>query len=399
MAVTHTTKPRKLRSHVPLPAISAVAIAMAALLLPAPPAMSEGGAPGVTKGFAITWFQPALHYGDGDCPDGVNEEQDWKAVFTKEGKSPAEIEHLLSHPTSPEFGEAELHRGPHGENVCADPASAPDPSWKTAKSRISDGLNLDGTKDGAATAATCKHEKFVGADGRTGIDNQLYRVLGCSKGHRGQGHAGFITNYLNERMREGMVTYLIEVAGVHDGRNDDDVQVGIYLGLDPLRQNAAGGVQSDTTLRISADPRWHNLVHGKIRDGVLTTDAFDVNLPSDPLWIPGFNFKQARLRLEFQPDGGLKGILAGYHDWFPIYWGLAKTAFQYEKFSGGNCPAVYDAFRRMADGDPDPKTGQCTAISVAYGVEAVPAFLVHPKDAKPNKTAQASQPVSTAEIR
>jgi len=381
-------------------ALSAVsALGVAALFLPASSAAAEAPAAGKTMGFAITWFQPALRYGDGDCPDGVNEELDWKAIFTKQGRSPAEIQNLLDHPVSPEFMEAELHRGPHGENVCADPASAPDTSWKTGKSRISYGMNLDGTADGAATAKTCKHEKFVGDNGEPGVDNQLYRVLACSKGHRGQGHAGFITNYLNERMREGMVTYLIEVSGVRDGRNDDDVQVAVYLGLDPLKQNAGGGVQSDMTLRVSADPRWHNTTHGRIKDGVLTTDAFDVNLPSDPLWIPGFNFKQARLRLELQADGSLKGILAGYHDWYPIYWGLAKTAYNYEKFSGGNCPAIYNAFQRMADGNPDPKTGQCSAISAAYGVEAVPAFLSHPKDAKANKTAQAGAPVSTAGLR
>ena len=391
MGTVDAARGKSFKSYASLVAVSLVILAGTAI-----PAHA---APGATMGFAITWFQPALHYGDGDCPEGVNDEQDWKAVFRKEGRSPAEIANLLSHPVSPEFADAELHRGPHGENVCADPASAPDPSWKTAKSPVSFGMNLDGTADGAATANSCKHDKFTGVDGTQGVDNQLYRVLGCSKGHRGQGHAGFITNYLNERMREGMVTYVIEVTGVRDPRNDDDVQVGIYQGVDPLKQNAAGGVQSDTTIRISADPRWHNLVHGKIKDGVLTTDAFDVNLPSDPIWIPGFAFKRAHLRLELQPDGSAKGMLAGYHEWFPIYWGLAKTGPQYEKFSGGNCPAIYSAFQRMADGDPDPKSGQCQSISVAYGVEAVPAFLVHPKDAKANRTAGTSAPITTAENR
>ena len=67
--------------------------------------------------------------------------------------------------------------------------------------------------------------------------------------------------------------------------------------------------------------------------------------------------------------------------------------------SAGNCPAMYAAFKQMADGDPDPKTGQCTTISSAYGVEAVPAFLVHPpegKGAKTAKTAQANQPMKAA---
>jgi hypothetical protein len=72
---------------------------------------------------------------------------------------------------------------------------------------------------------------------------------------------------------------------------------------------------------------------------------------------------------------------------------MAKTGFLLEKFSSGNCPAMYAAFKQMADGDPDPKTGQCTTISSAYGVEAVPAFLIHP-EGKGAKTAQANQPAN-----
>jgi hypothetical protein len=41
----------------------------------------------------------------------------------------------------------------------------------------------------------------------------------------------------------------------------------------------------------------------------------------------------------------------------------------------------------MADAYPDPKTGENMAISAAYAVEAVPAFIVHD-----NKTAAAEAP-------
>jgi hypothetical protein len=34
--------------------------------------------------------------------------------------------------------------------------------------------------------------------------------------------------------------------------------------------------------------------------------------------------------------------------------------------------------KKLADGYRDPKTGQCTALSTAYQIEAVPAFLIHP---------------------
>jgi hypothetical protein len=228
-------------------------------------------------------------------------------------------------------------------------------------------------------------------------------VMGCSKIHRGSrakdGHDAFAIEYLNERMREGLVTYLIEVTGIQDPRNTDNVEVSVYQGIDPLVQDGAGGVQADSSIRISADTRWQSHVHGRIKDGVLTTDPFDFDLRSDAVWLPEFHFKKARLKLDIQPDGSLKGHLGGYEDWASIFWGLAKTGFLLEKFSAGNCPAIYNAFQRMADGDKDPKTGQCTTISTDYGVEAVPAFLIHPADSKGSKTAQAAEPAKTAEAR
>lgn len=52
-----------------------------------------------------------------------------------------------------------------------------------------------------------------------------------------------------------------------------------------------------------------------------------------------------------QPDGSLKGQLGGYQDWATIFWGLTKIGFLLEKFSSGDCPAIHNAFQRMAGGD------------------------------------------------
>jgi hypothetical protein len=43
------------------------------------------------------------------------------------------------------------------------------------------------------------------------------------------------------------------------------------------------------------------------------------------------------------------------------------------------CPLEYKLLESLADGYPDPDTGKCTHISLAYAVEAVPAFIVHPE--------------------
>jgi hypothetical protein len=59
---------------------------------------------------------------------------------------------------------------------------------------------------------------------------------------------------------------------------------------------------------------------------------------------------------------------------------------------GFDCPSFSQAVRRYADGLKDPKTGQCMGISMAFEVNAIPAFVIHPEDAK--KTASVAPTVS-----
>ncbi len=46
-----------------------------------------------------------------------------------------------------------------------------------------------------------------------------------------------------------------------------------------------------------------------------------------------------------------------------------------------DCASEYKTFVMMADGDPDPETGQCTTISAAHRLVGIPAFVIH--DTKP----------------
>ena len=43
--------------------------------------------------------------------------------------------------------------------------------------------------------------------------------------------------------------------------------------------------------------------------------------------------------------------------------------------AGIDCAGEYNTLKKLADGMRDPKTGQCTAISSALELKAVPAFV------------------------
>ena len=87
-------------------------------------------------------------------------------------------------------------------------------------------------------------------------------------------------------------------------------------------------------------------------------------------------FRDARLRLELQPDGTARGGLYGFqpveelYDIFGSKAGPAGAAAL-----GYTCSGLYAALTSQADGDYDTASGTCTSLSVGYQFEAVPAFI------------------------
>jgi len=153
-----------------------------------PAAPDQAGSGLKTLGFAVTSLPFALAKNEDDCPDGM-------ALTAKEiylaSISPAEHARLSMPENLKEFEQKAFHT-PDGKDFCQ-AADYPRAQQRTTHSKISYGMNLDGTTDGHATDTTCAHEKFTGPDGGPEIDNQSYRVLACSSNYRGfRGEEGYL---------------------------------------------------------------------------------------------------------------------------------------------------------------------------------------------------------------
>jgi hypothetical protein len=353
-------------------------------------------AAGKTEGYVISSFMTSVYNDPETCPEGLNDGPDNKDVVARvpDPELRAKIAKILPE----DLAHLMTHRGPNWADVChleaavsdpsvpSGPLSVPDPGMKTVQGKISYGENLDGTKDGAATASTCGHEKFAGPNGQKAIDNQLFRVLGCTVGF---GPQGWFRIYASQQMRDGDRTILVQVSGVEDPRNSDHVQVSVYDGADSMVKDPKGNILRDVSYRAVQDTRRRATTTGRIVDGVLTTAPFDLTV-----WKVRYTGAQipttiqsARLKLTFQPDGSAKGTLVGYENWQDIYRLLVHTGANDELPLFFTCPGVYRAFQRFADGDKDPKTGQCRAVSASYDIEVTPAHIIPPST--PDKTVQA----------
>jgi len=290
-----------------------------------------------------------------ECPNGQAEwgpREQFKALYIQDGKKRTLEESQLKQEAAIWFPTLEPDRFP----------------YKEASGKIAYGLNLDGK--------TGDHD-FTSPEGVPGIDNQLYRAIGCNDIFRGP--TGIVYDISNQWMHTHNYNRLIiELTEVDSLSNDEDVVVTLYRGRDSLLMDGTGKrVIPGGTQRIDArwGKRFVRRMHGRIVNGVLLTEPTDLTLPYEVLVPLEEFYLGARLQLKLSPDKA-EGILAGYvnvDDWYR--WFNKGWATVFQSYGRMASQSLYKKLRVLADGYPDPKTGENTAISMAAQLQFTQVFL------------------------
>jgi hypothetical protein len=336
-----------------------------------------------TIGYVLTslyWSIYQTPNGKTECPKGFNDgpREQYAALYPNDGKKRSVIETQLKLESETWY-----------------PANTPDPTpFHEATGAISYGMNLDG-KIGP--------NDFTSPDGERGVDNQLFRALGCIIGYRGPDgiEAIFLPKAILDLRFDRM---MIELTNVHDLTNDDNVQVTVYRGLDRLLTDATGNkVMPGGSQRI--DDRFGKSFikqfRGKIVDGVLTTEPVDrLVIPWTEMDSPTIQIMRgARLRLKLTPTSA-EGMLAGYTYVDTWYKQLLRNDSTHHLSNGQiSGISVYKALRRLADGYPDAATGANTAISSALNAEFAQVFIQHPPGEAVKAELQRTAPAAPATSR
>jgi hypothetical protein len=344
----------------------------------------SGAAPPVRGYVMARWNEeiPDEEYA-GDCPAGLNVTEE--EYFPEQWATwMAERIRLRNEGGYLPWDDARLP-----PDACQDPLVQSDPGYFTLDGPATvHGLDLDGqvSKRMAGDTASCAHDDFDGHGGQTGIDNQVWRLMGCVRGYR--------PNDLMDRLHEGNVMIkeggyglLLEISGMDDPLNDDEIEVQVLSANHPVTVNAVGDLTEHVSYTAHKEARYHNEVaKGKIENGILTTEPVDLRIKVKQQTMDNeFWFRDARLRAEVMPDGRIKGIVGAYWDMENMFYTLNEHWIG-EHHQGRNaamnrgfmCAGIYHAMPRVADGHPGPETGNCTSISTALHFEAVPAFVIRP---------------------
>jgi type VI protein secretion system component Hcp len=339
---------------------------------------------GASKVFVVSWMAAVADSRDDQCPkmNTKPSQADYYALMTPEraaaqraalkDKGGADTQHLP-------------YRGPDEMNVTLLPGIVPDPGFFEPAVDVVQGFNLDGDDGkGRPPRGVRKHKNYVSPDGETGIDNQLFALQGCIQGWR---RRGFLPMISNDMRRAGALSILVEVSGIDNEQNDDDVAVTLMYSTDPMKRDGTSKIiLPDYTFRVTDDPSYTQdfvRFHGKIVNGVLITEPLKKKIfvhegPAGITW----SLADARMRLQFLPDGSMKALMGGYRDWREVLAAAFFRSSDYENTIGFQAPGMYEAAKRAADGLQDPVTGEFTGISAAYELEGVPAFVPKAQDVR-----------------
>ena len=344
----------------PWAGIAAGAVCAAAILSGAhsSDSIADGSVAGLIDGkigYALTdarWAIRQTENGETECPDGFNEgpRAQFRALYPDGGT----------------VAETRLER----ESASRFPLDKEDNfPYREAQGKFAIGLNLDG-KVGPTD--------FTSDEGEPGVDNQLFRAIGCTRLFRAPD--GTFAHFTNMWVREmNFNRILVELSDVDSLIDDDAVNVTLYRGKDRLMTDATGAnIMPGGSNRV--DERFgKKFIHhlkGKIEDGVLTTEPADVRWPwAVFLQRPGaYDIRGLRFNVNLGPEHA-DGLVAGYADIEAWYAQLIRSwSTHHSSYGGLSQPSLYRQLLRLADGYPD-ESGAMTALSSAITVRMTQVFI------------------------
>jgi len=226
------------------------------------------------------------------------------------------------------------------------------------------GFDIDGMNSLGTDPNGCYKEDLIDPNGNTGIDNAFSALIPALE----TTEAVALESLVQQSINNGNLLLMVEISGVQDWQNDDCVDVSIWRGQGtPL-------IGTDGTLMLHQsffkDKTMPNSNIGGIQiiDGKLEARPMNVELPVQVL-DESLNFKltEGGLYIELTEEGDMSGFFTGA---LPI-----QTLTDITTLPDVNLPEiVQDLVASAADLYPQ-EDGTCSAISVAFEYNAIPAFF------------------------
>jgi hypothetical protein len=334
-----------------------------------------------TRSYVMSSFWQAMNTTDKDCPDGLNPKikEQYEQNLAALGFKPREIASLMEGYVEGEEGGWDKDRVGNlmhyrgrvdGKpvNAFVHPYAVIDPKLKVSQGKLAHGFNLDGQTSDNDFVDPLFNEK--------GVDHEMARIVGCIEPFRATLKEGSaFWQFMWTAVKGIAPAWTITLSG-EDLDQDGPITLTVGRAMEPARYNGNGTARSSMTFRIDPDPRVaKNVYKAEIKDGVINVlEPGPYRNFSDALIFPRFELDNFHARLRVNPDGSLDGLIGGYQPIEHLYFALGNGNLAAENNFSPELPGMYHLMRRYADANP--VDGVNMSISIAYYIQAVPAFVL-----------------------
>ena len=175
-----------------------------------------------------------------------------------------------------------------------------------------EGFNLDDKDSGEDDAVSCGHEDASDAGGIKGIDNQVALIWSDLLGPL----VGEATHALMKgAINEGRLLLGIELTGVDDLKNDDDVTLTFFRGRADPDVGTFGVIAPDQTFYRDTSFPMTIIENVQIIDGEVHAGPVEFKIPIDVLAeFFVVNVTRGRIKFKISDDGSIEGYLGGVID-------------------------------------------------------------------------------------
>lgn len=323
-----------------------------------------------SRGFAISLIYTASYTDSDQCPGGGNggPAEAKQRVLLSMGYTRDQAIKIIANDDVDESGKRINFRDRgtldgKPANVQNFPLSWPDPKLESAVGRYAYGFNLDGKLDTGLFEDPDTHEK--------GVDNAMWRAIGCFSNYMVRRPIiPYNESIVWDTAMDAMPAWLVSVTG-KDLSKDGPVTVRFDRALNVVMRDAKGSVLAGSSYTLDNDPRSSSEFKAYLKDGVVNLEPGNFYMQGESQFYAVLRMTGMKGRIHLKEDGRIWMILGGYQPWRDYYHYLAIRG---EGDGLVDLPGVYNLFRKHADANPDPATGENRDISTAYYLEAVPVF-------------------------
>jgi hypothetical protein len=248
-----------------------------------------------------------------------------------------------------------------------------------------DGFDLDDRVSSGDSPATgeCAHDDFTGPGGEPGIDYGFLDIIRNDEVREdgkyvfgGFREGQLVDGVIRGAVKNGSMTILLQVQGLDDPQNDDEVLVQIYGSEDSPALGTDNSVLPGATLSIHPDTRFHSgEVPGAIVDGVLIAGPIDLLFPVDIMIVRDeMLIHDSWLQIELG-DGTFEGTVSGYWDVANIRDIIGTPTTQNGNAANFTIEQFEAGMADFADGDYDADSGLCKSFSIMFRFQGLQAFI------------------------